>query len=182
MVNGQEKIGYNQYDSYPDGHGLENLQWLRDMDRAELQRLAEEARVVDDKTPPTDDDKRRLAAVTNLGVSEQTDDDWYCLTRDTHGSIGEMLEVGYIMDWSQFPLDSLFCEWAYIVDLDAQTFEVYEGFQKKPHDKGRFAGRGGTDPQYFPVALAASWPLDKLPSDDEFLSMFKQDEEAEDEE
>lgn len=26
----------------------------------------------------------------------------------------------------------MFCEWAYVIDLQKGTFEVYEGFQKEP--------------------------------------------------
>lgn len=177
IIGEKEKIGYNQFDSYPEGCGIENLQWLRDADPVELKRLATEARVVSDELgKPTPEDVKNLAATTDLGVSNQTTDDWYCLTREAHGHIGKMLDSGYVYDSSTFPLDSLFCEWAYIVDLDGGVFEVYEGFQKEPHQEGRFADRladpekSASDQEYYPVKLVASWPLDDLPSDDEFLA------------
>jgi hypothetical protein len=41
-----------------------------------------------------------------------------------------------------FANDGLFCEWAYVVDLDKEVFEVYGGCEKK-HDGHRFKDVGG---------------------------------------
>lgn len=41
----------------------------------------------------------------------------------------------------EFANDSLFCEWAYVVDLDKEVFEVYGGSEKK-HDRHRFKDVG----------------------------------------
>ena len=49
------------------------------------------------------------------------------------------------------------------------TFEVYEGFQKQPHDRGRFAQRPG-EGDYYPVALRVSYPLSALPTEEQFLA------------
>jgi hypothetical protein len=63
-----------------------------------------------------------------------------------------------------FMKQSLHCEWAYFVNIDAGTFEVYKGFQREPHQLGRFADetqRSG----YYPCALVAEFPLDDIPED-----------------
>lgn len=155
------KIGYNQYDSYPEGKGVENLRWLREEVAAgrleKIRKAAAECRVVSDAIKPTPEDIKKLAGVTNLGVSEQSTDDWYCLTRDTHGSIEQMLSCGYIEDHSNFPLDSLFCEWGYIVDLDANKLEVYTGFQKELPTKGRWAGRPTAEEDEEDYAAHLAW-------------------------
>lgn len=205
IIGEQEKIGYNQMDSYPDGHGIENLQWLRDADLDEVRKLAKAAKVVsNDKRRPTEAQQVALEAYADTGVSEQSLNDWYCLLRKTHGHIGRMLESGYIEDNSDFPLHSLFCEWAYIVDFDQNVFEVYQGFQKEIPKKGRWKGRptkaedtanykehlywcakNGRDPwypersEYKAVELVASWQLDALPSDEEFLAQTREPEEVE---
>ncbi len=41
-----------------------------------------------------------------------------------------------------FASDSLFCEWAYVLDLDKKTLEIYKGFNKGKA-KGRFARMKG---------------------------------------
>lgn len=40
---------------------------------------------------------------------------------------------------NNFLKDSLFCEYAYIINLDNNTFEFYVGFNKNPNAKGRYA-------------------------------------------
>jgi hypothetical protein len=208
IIGEKEKIGYNQFDSYPDGKGIENLRWLRsEIEAGHLQALrvaADKVRLVDDDTPPSASDISILSDATNLNVSEQSTTDWYCLTRETHGDIGAMIECGYIYDSHAFPLDSLFCEWAYIVDLDAEVFEVYRGFQKTLPKKGRWAGRPtaeedrvayeeqlkwcaehGRGPwrpevsEYKAVELVASYSFWLLPSDEAFLAFDRRLRDAE---
>lgn len=75
-----------------------------------------------------------------------------------------------------FAADSLFCEWAYVVDLDKMTFEVYEGFNKTPlEESDRFFAlqqeveRKEGD-EYYAVKLIRGYRLDNLPSEETFLS------------
>jgi hypothetical protein len=44
-----------------------------------------------------------------------------------------------MIDSKGFLSDSLFCEWAYIINLDKEVLEVYEGFQEEESDN-RFKG------------------------------------------
>lgn len=179
VIDGNEKIAYNHSDSYPAGLGLAVLHWAWvnqhsltcDIHRGEQGGpvdLARRLRVVDPDSKPTAEDIERLKGYANTNVGIRALDDWYVLLRETQGNPGAMLAAGVIADGSKFPTDSLFAEYGYIVDLDAQVFEAYAGFQREPHDKGRFASRPPHDasPGYHPAALVASWPLDSLPSDD----------------
>jgi hypothetical protein len=183
VADGTEKIAYNHWDSYPGGLGLDVLRWLRGVSDMDSLRAAVAAlRVVGENDEPTAEDIERLKPWTNLGVGDRSENSWYCLLRETQGNPGEMLAAGYIEDAGEFPTDSLFAEWGYIVDTDAQTFEVYKGFQHEPHDKGRFAARtpravsvGG---QYYPVALVASFPLKDLPTYEAFIAATEPDSDG----
>jgi hypothetical protein len=55
------------------------------------------------------------------------------------GSIRDILSRGKAGGKENFMLNSLWCLWGYILNLDAEWFEIYEGMQNTPHDRGRFA-------------------------------------------
>ena len=181
VIDGDEKTAYNHSDSYPAGLGVAVLSWLRVAmeDEPRLRAQAQALRVVDPNTDPAGDDIEKLSGYLNPYVDGRRErPSWYQLLRHTQGNPKNMLAAGAIEDASAFPCDSLFAEYGYVVDLDANVFEAYKGFQKKPHDRGRFAGRPGQD-EYFPVALVASWPLPSLPSDEEFLAAVDPNEDEE---
>jgi hypothetical protein len=64
------------------------------------------------------------------------------LSRDTGAKILDLIRGGTVrglVDSIDFALDSLFCEWAYVLDLDKEVLEIYRGFTKSGKVKGRFA-------------------------------------------
>ncbi|MDF5756598.1 hypothetical protein [Spongiactinospora sp. TRM90649] len=176
----REIIAYNHFDSYPSGVGADVLRWLRaamDAPEALRERVVGLRLVTVEDEKPTDEDIMRLGRFANEQVSTGSVYEWYVLLHRTQGNPHAMLEAGVVEDASMFPQDSLFCEWGYLVDLDAMTFEVYRGWQTRPHRHGRFARRkrprsGPGRSEYYPVALAASWPLGELPTDEGFLARF----------
>lgn len=188
VVDGTEKIAYNHHDSYPSGLGLDVLNWIRanlhaltcDLHRSESGgpvSLAQQLRVVEPDSEPTDADIERLKGSWDPTVGERRDrPDWYQLLRHNQGDLAATLAAGVIEDGSDFPADSLFAEWGYLVDLDAQVFEAYRGYQKAPHEAGRFAGRSGRD-GYYPCTLAGSWRFDALPTEDAFVAQLEGDED-----
>ena len=64
-----------------------------------------------------------------------------------------------------FVADSLFCEYAYVIDLDKEVLEVYKGFNtKKLPKRERFANmkvgkKSSSGEQYHPVRLWAKFPF-----------------------
>ena len=73
-----------------------------------------------------------------------------------------------------FSRDSIFCEWAYVIDFDKNTFEVYQGFNETPLDESeRFytAGQKEDENGMYPVKLFKSFDLSALPSEEEFLEI-----------
>lgn len=71
----------------------------------------------------------------------------------------------------EFAYDSLQCEWAYVIDYDLQTFEVYKGWSIMPLSLDeRFYNEGKCMNGYYPVHLAATYELDRLPEEDEFCN------------
>lgn len=175
--NGTDYLSYNHFDSYPSGLGVEVLKFVRryagrlDNLKAKLSKL----KAVTQADTPTPKDIKALAPFTELAVSEQSTADWYCLTRATQGDLVKILKSGYMYVDNEFILDSLFCEYAYIINLDSETLEVYEGFQRKRHDKGRYGRKTRSreplagDSKYWGCALIKEYPLADLPDKQQFI-------------
>ncbi|AZM51831.1 hypothetical protein DMA15_03870 [Streptomyces sp. WAC 01529] len=169
VAEGRETIVYNHWDSYPSGLGLDVLHFARsvtDWDAAKQQAAA--LVHIDPDVPPTEEQKVLLKRWEDPDVGG-AGDGWYQLLRGTQGDPAAILAAGHAEHDPDWPGSSLFCEWGYLLDLDARVLEVYEGFQEEPHSAGRFADRPGCD-GYTPVKLVASWPLRELPEDDALLA------------
>lgn len=109
------------------------------------------------------------------------------LSRDTGADIlnvilksdGPLMQVDNI----EFAKDSLFCEYAYVIDLDKDILEVYQGFNTDPLPEGaRFTGKAKFDGDYQAVKLVASFQLEKLPENFDELEKELYPEDEEDEE
>jgi hypothetical protein len=187
VANGRETIAYNHSDSYPSYLGAKALDFARYLDLSGVDYWREKAaniKHVSDAVEPTQADIKALLPYTNVGVSGKSLDDWYCLLRETQGSPRMILECGYAEHDGDWPLDSLFCEWGYLFDLDAETFEVYKGFQTSYPTEGRWAGQNERAPrwdgdalEYKAVQRVAVWPLSDLPSTEEVLALEQSDDE-----
>lgn len=144
-LDGETKVIYTRYDAYPAGLGQDFLDWTRaaDLDKARPQIRA--LRIIRTDDDVTEDMNQAYAALKD-------------------GDPQALLDLGFTGDHSNFPGDSLYAEWGYVLDLDNNLFEVYQGFQDRPHNSGRFAKverREGTG--YWPVRLIHTHPLDQLP-------------------
>lgn len=73
-----------------------------------------------------------------------------------------------LLDKRKFALDSLFCEYAYVVNLDTKTVEFYLGLNtNKNADFGRFKDLENLlseDEKYRTVALLKTYKFNKIPT------------------
>lgn len=174
--NGKDKLTYSHFDSYPSWLGNIVNDSLREVltDRKRgikwLEKKVASLKMVEEEIPPTEAQIAKLCKYLNLNVSTESKKDWYCLLRDTQGDFVEILNAGLAIDYSDFILDSLFCEWGYIINLDTKKLEVYKGFQKTTHQKGRYGSSGTVfenqtvmiGEQYYPCALVMEIPFKNL--------------------
>ena len=133
--NGIDKVGYNHFDSYPEGLGAEILTWLKNTDMNKLSSLFDKIILLE----PNHDFKEVF--------------NW-----DTHEINSSFTED------SAFLGDSLFCEYAYIINLDDNVLEFYVGFNEDPNAKGRYASlnkKDGLDEfaNYYGVVLKKTFQL-----------------------
>ena len=182
---------YGQWDGYPEGQGVKVLQSLKGKSLAKLKAGASLA------VAYTEDNLRQV--YIDLGIDP--DSQWITM-EDSHKvnkahpqldrSMGAKI-IAFVRNQSQpypvlndldFAQDSLFCEWAYVIDFDTNTFEVFKGFNHTPLTEGeRFykADKSASD-EYHAVKLVATFDLLKLPSKEAFLDTFKEADEDEENE
>lgn len=73
----------------------------------------------------------------------------------------------YMIDSCGFIKDSLWCEYAYIINLDTYELEFWVGGQDKPDIYNRYGVE--RDGDYYPCKMVASYPLVTI-SLDEYLA------------
>ena len=186
QLDGEYKIAqYGQWDGYPEGQGMTTLHFLRSMDEDKFKSALRNSSFISDdelmalwKQYGADDD-----GMVSLSDADRMKKDHPEYSRDTSADILQMVqehpEGMKLHNQIRFAANGLFCEWAWVIDLDKRTFEGYRGFGSEPlTEQDRFYflrdleqnGCSG-------VKLAAEWSLDNLPSDEDFLAAFKEDDE-----
>lgn len=170
MVDGEYKIAqYGQWDGYPSGQGAAALKILKAVDLEKLESAAKDCTFLNNE---------ELEA---LGGNWQESHPQ--LSRDNGADILQLVYDGKreLANNIGFAGDSLMCEYAYIVDFDKNSFEVYEGFNKEPVTEGRFIDGDesleSSSSGYHPVKLIKSYSLNNLPSEEHFISDLEPKEE-----
>ncbi len=185
-INGEDKMTYNHMDSYPDGLGatfLKETKTIKGSLKA-YKKMAVELKLVDSDSNPTPEDIKKYQRYLNEDVSQSKKEtiengvDWYQLLREMQGEILQNLCSGVMLENNTFIHDSLFCEWAYIINFDDDTLEVYEGFQKnRVNIKGRYKDYKPSEGDgYFACSLVKTYPLNKLPSLKKFCNDLEPEE------
>lgn len=164
-IDGQDKITYNHFDSYPEGLGAALAEQLASMvsRKGGIDALCEAAlavRVLRDGESLSASERVRVEKYRDGGVDDGKS--LYALTRRLQGDLRAILDDARVMlDGADFLADSVFCEWAYVANLDSGRLEIYRGFQSKPHAKGRYGEIGKPRGGYWPVALVGELPITK---------------------
>lgn len=198
QIDGDYKIAqYGQWDGYPNGQGLDVLRFLRgtfaDPDKEEkFTRGVRSCRWIDEDTY-----KNRWVEcgadpdsyLVSMDVSAEFKSRFPELSRDTGAKILALVgdTHGLLLRNSiDFALDGLFCEWAYVIDLDARTLEVFKGFFNADPPAGQRFGKvprmtrerdgASVPPEYGAVHMVHAWALDALPADEDFRTAFEGEE------
>jgi len=162
---------YNHHGSNPYGLGLEVVNLIRTVDKKNLESYF-----------------HYLQSHNHLqDLKENKDSPSYDLIKCVTEQIFFQNDIDFIYD-------SLFCEYAYIMDLDKDILEIYAGFNTDPKEKGPFAKKKSQneyiDENYYGCRLLCKIPfstLKKLPTKqiedifyliDSFPSLFSLREKA----
>ena len=156
-VNGKDFINYNSMSSYPSWLGVETLKYIRDNSIADLKDTASKLTLVDDNSPIS---FRDIELVCNFSNTDLSSIDFKNLTWDNlYSSVvtgwDTLYDLPYVFDNSNFLFDSTFCEWAYIINLDTEKLEIYEGLYR--HNQRNAKGRYVTLPDDLQEEYREHW-------------------------
>lgn len=169
--NGEDKAVYHHFDSYPKGLGEHFIGLLKKHSVESLSDYFDNIRVIQPDIPPTEDQIAycKSQGWCDLSVSDRKETDWYCLLHDLQSlhawdkAISNGKQV-YIDNEINFIKDSLFCEYAYILDLDTKELEFYQGFQKHPTAGNRYGTK--KEDGYYPCKCFFKIPLREVQEKD----------------
>lgn len=176
VVNNEEiKVAqYGQWDGYPEGNGLVVFSFLKKLIKSH--RVNEFRDIVNKCTYITDEKIKEYykdlgvdvekEKFVSMEIANEFKERHPELDRDMGASILEyLLENGSqeLKDNRDFVNDSLFCEWAYLIDLDNEVLEIYMGFNKEPLNKeDRFYKEEKEGLEYYPIKKIIGIPFDIL--------------------
>lgn len=177
MLDGQYKVAqYCQWDMYPGGQGTQVLEFLHDKNNR-LALLAGARHTV-------------MWTIPEAKASGENLAQW---SRDVGADILKTVatsERGLILlNHIDFAADSVFCEYAYVIDFDKQALEVFKGFNERPlKPTARFGQMerprhaNGEVYSHYPVRLLRRFYLNHLPPTKVFVKKLNKaahpDEEA----
>jgi len=182
---------YGQWDGYPEGQGITVLNFLRTVDMNRFKKRLKDVRFMNKR-----DESSLKKFMKKIGAENGWMDmdqaklyyNQYPYLSRNHGA--EILQMIYdsvgkvvLQNSISFAADSLFCEWAYLIDLDKNVLEVYEGFNQTPLEDGqRFKDLVNVEYStgtYYPIRHVKTYPLDELPTDEDFVKELEPKEEEE---
>ncbi|MET3536751.1 hypothetical protein [Chryseobacterium limigenitum] len=185
--NKEAKIAsYGQFDGYPDSLGLKLIKFYSNPENTKnLKEILPKVRLWNDKDQKLQDEFLESIGCTNGILNEKQKEAFkkrYPFRyRERYGKLTEgqilevLLEFAHLdelttIDAYDFASDSLFCEWAYVIDYDKNTFEVYKGLNTSGiSEEDRFYSLYDGENDYYPVKIIATFPLNNLPDENEFL-------------
>ena len=185
-IDGEYKVAqYGQWDGYPEGQGLTCLHFLRDeMDAEKFKAALRKCSYISDEEMENlfKQYGARPDGSISLGDYNKMSADHPEVSRDTGAEVLALIQKSggmKLRDEIKFAADGLFCEWAWVIDFDHNTFEAFTGFHKHGEldgDGDRFAFlKKYEEGKYIRVVLCAMFSLDNLPTDEDFLAAFKEE-------
>lgn len=129
---GVEKVTYNHSDSYPSWLGTQIMSFCAEMTNQQLEHLFDHTVMISEKEKdPAQINSVRLFAKAR-GIDPDASQEAYEILHFMQGNFEEYRKLAEneldfpMIDSKDFFSDKLFCEWAYVIDLDNNCLDVYK--------------------------------------------------------
>ena len=134
IKNKQYKVSYNHWDSYLEGKGVEVVNFIKNNSVERLNEIFDNMIMVNQTDIPTEKERKEILKFwKNNNIKNEWDPkhfgsgtaDWYYYLSVTNG-YPEYYNKGlrYMTDDKEFINDTLFCEFAYLIDLDENKLYI----------------------------------------------------------
>lgn len=184
---------YGQWDGYPEGQGVTILNFAKGAGNLEaLEKTLENVEFYTLDMPYIQEYNNKYAGWGAPDNRTEADKFWFSNThsRDIGGEIlfnlisldmdklpaeheGKIL----LQNEVEFGKNSLFCEWAYCLNLHTNKLQVFEGFNKDEAQEyplfATTADERAENNGYFGCRLVKEFDLEGLPSAEEFVQIIK---------
>jgi len=184
VSDGKTRIAqYGQWDGMPKGQGYTVLDFLRKQkgNFDKFKKKLENCRFVNDKDQKKIDKFMKAIGSKDGWMNENQANKYHeaypYMSRDHGAKILDMVlkSKGEVLlrDSTGFASDSLFCEWAYVIDFDKNVLECYGGFTKEavPNDnRFKHLEANRENKEYYCIYLIKTYELDKLPMKRQFVN------------
>lgn len=193
---GEYKVAqYGQWDGYPLGQGKTIANFLQNQMCKPLFRDALDNTSFVEFNPYVRDLWTKCGAdpdsdSVSMDVSNKFKEKYPEFSRDTGAKVLEIIQDKNgckLRSELEFVSDSLFCEFAYVINMDDEVVEIYKGFNTEPLEVNeRFATLDGKDAwdgtKYYPVKLVTDIPFEEFTVEamddlDKYLSPDEDEEE-----
>jgi hypothetical protein len=154
---------YGQWDGYPTGNGETCVSFIKNS----LSLLEDKIKFKSEIR------KLRKATPDEIAILEESAENFTIiapwLSRNICADILRLIFMGSVKyitghsDEYSFGYNSLFCEWAYLVNMDNETLEIYRGFNKdKLNEDDRFYRDEPDRSGYYGVRLCKTYKFTDL--------------------
>lgn len=186
QIDGQYKVAqYGQFDGYLTGQGTDVLNFLRDKMDIDLfkEKLRQCSWITDEEYSDAwvDCGAEPNSDFVNVEVSQRFYEKYPWLHRSSSAEVLSLIQDSEnglkLANSINFAGGSLFCEWAYVIDFDKNTFEIYKGFNKNPlseSDRFYFLKVDDDALDYNQVKLVREYSFDELPTPDDLVELDKE--------
>jgi hypothetical protein len=181
VLNGEYKVAqYGQWDGYLTGQGIVIAKFLESLNKKKaldkFKKAVSNCKFITDeechnkwKEVGADD-----SGLVSFDIADKFKVKYPALSRDTGAKVLEVIlknNGAELTNSIDFAGDSLFCEYAYVIDLDTNTLEIYSGFNTSAISKDeRFASapvdKDNKNKEYQPIKFMFAFDLQSVTVDD----------------
>lgn len=175
--NNKDKTTYNHYDSYPSYLGEIMVEFIKNNSLKKMNELYDKLIMIDEEFKTSQFTKEQKEKYKEFMKKQDffshtldelntcKDISMYCFLYEFQGKLekyNEYPEIDLMIEYSDFIKNSLFCEWAYIINLDTNKLEIWKGGQKKPQKNNRYGTKKWES--YYPCKLIKEIKIEDIKS------------------